>query len=68
MAGEPGYRCLYGVETPTDLTGALGLAVNESAPAFVTIDQWHVLVRTLANMPDRTRAKCRVSFAEYVFG
>ena len=64
--GSPGYRCLYGIESPTDLAAYIGLLEPEAGVPDIHDSQIALLVDYLENSSREEQARTHVTFAEYL--
>jgi hypothetical protein len=66
VAGESGYRCLYGIQSATDLAAYVGLEGAAERVVDITGPQIVLLVDFLENASAQLKAGTHVSFAEYL--
>ena len=64
--GVGGYRCLYGIQSPTHLASFIGL--SDADEKVTDIQSYHIalLVDYLVNAAQEERANTHVSFGEYL--
>lgn len=63
--GKSGYRCLYGLQSPTDLASLIELEKPEEGVVDIHDHQIATLVDYLLNVSSGERAQTYVTFAEY---
>ncbi|WP_333713915.1 hypothetical protein [Yoonia sp.] len=66
VGGKPGYRCLYGIQSPFDLAALLGFEDASAHVPELTSRQVTVLLEVLRNLPAEHRAAIRINFGEYL--
>lgn len=66
VGGTSGYRCLYGIQTNTDLVSYIGLEDAENATPDIHSHQITMLVDYLANATTPGKERIHVSFGEYL--
>lgn len=66
VGGKSGYRCLYGIQSPTDLAACIGLKTPEFSIVDIDGHQIATLVDYLLHVSDDERLGTQVSFAEYM--
>jgi hypothetical protein len=64
--GEGGYRCLYGIQSSTNLASFIGLENADEGVLDIHSHQIALLVDYLVNAAPEERAKTHVSFGEYL--
>ena len=64
--GVSGYRCLYGIQSKTDLAAYVGLQGATDMVADIDNHQIAMLVDFLGNVSAHERAQTRVTFTEYI--
>ena len=68
VGGKGGYRCLYGLQSPTNLARYIDLDAAEDGVLDIHDHQINMLVDFLQNVSAEERAKTHLSFAKYVLG
>lgn len=66
VGGQSGYRCLYGLQSPTDVADFIGLEKTDEGVVDIQSHQIALLVDYLSNVAPAERAQTQVSFAEYL--
>jgi hypothetical protein len=66
VGGTSGYRCLYGIQTTTDLVSYIGLEDAEHGTPDIHSRQITMLVDFLANAASAGKERLHVGFGEYL--